>query len=71
MVATGTIDGDIKIYDVAEGKNLTVARSWVKLEGPTTSVRWRPKRGQIDPNYLVATNAEGVVNWLKSTGQII
>ena len=30
MLATGTIDGDIKVYNVAEGKTLTVARSWHK-----------------------------------------
>lgn len=30
MIATGTIDGDIKVYNVAEGKTLTVARSWHK-----------------------------------------
>ena len=71
MIATGTIDGDVKVYDVFEGKNLTLARSWFKLEGPTTSIRWRPKRGEIDPLYLVATNAEGTVTWLKSTGDII
>jgi WD40 repeat protein len=57
MIAAGTIDGDIKIYDVMEGKNITMARSWMKTEAPTTSVRWRPKKGDIDSNFLVATNA--------------
>lgn len=45
MIATGNIEGDIKIYDVLEGKTLTVARSWMRSENPTTSIRWRPKRG--------------------------
>ena len=71
LLATGTIDGEVKIYDVVEGKNTAIAKSWSKSESSTTSVRWRPKRGEVDPHYLVATSSEGSVTWLKSTGEVI
>lgn len=71
MLATGTINGDIKVYNVAEGNTLTIARSWGKAENPTTCVRWKPGKEEAGQHYLVGTSTEGTVTWLKSTGEII
>ena len=71
MIATGTIDGDIKVYNVAEGKTMTIARSWQKGENATTCLRWRPKQGEIDLHHLAATSTEGTITWLKYSGEIL
>ena len=58
-VAAGCSNGDVKVYEIYEGKLLMMGNT-SRLSGyPNTGIRWNPKV----PKELAACNCDGTIKW--------
>lgn len=71
LLATGTIDGDVNLYETIESKTIGLGKSWRKESLPTTGIRWKPKVGDKDFNIFVTTCADGSLTWFNKTGEMV
>ena len=65
-VAVGCSNGDVKVYNIYEGKILLMGNT-SRLSGfPNTGIRWNPKNNQ----ELTACNCDGTIKWYDINNEI-
>lgn len=62
MMAAGCSNGDVRVYNLAEGKLLMMANTSRKSGFPNTGLRWNP----VVPDELAACNCDGTLKWYKT-----
>ena len=59
LAAAGCSNGDVKVYNIHEGKLLMMGNT-SRLSGyPTTGIKWNPKSSK----ELTACNCDGTIKW--------
>lgn len=59
VVAVGCANGEVKIYDIYEGKVLSIGNTSRMSGFPCTSVRWKP----VSTDDFIACNCDGTIKW--------
>ncbi len=59
IVAVGCSNGEAKVYDIFEGKVLSIGNTSHLAKFPCTAVRWKP----INTEDFVACNCDGSIKW--------
>lgn len=59
MVGVGCSNGEVKVYDIYEGKVLSINNTSRMSGFPCTSFRWKP----IHTDDYVASNCDGTIKW--------
>jgi hypothetical protein len=62
MVAVGCANGEAKVYDIYEGKILSIGNTSRMSGFPCTGLKWKP----ISADQYIACNCDGTIKWYSS-----